>query len=120
MVSTGASCYRCRGGTWERMLVFGYPSIGKGGGAGMNWLARVCGVLATSAVLLALLSACAKPPPQQRPSGDRTAVIWADYRQDVYALGYSTLTITEIDGTRLVGAEDIAVAISFEVAPGIH
>ncbi len=80
----------------------------------------MCGALATSAVLLALLSACAKPPPQQRPSGDQTAVIWADYRQNFYALGYSTVTITEIDGTRLVGADDKPVAKSFEVAPGKH
>ena len=88
----------------------------------MNWLAwdRVCGVLATSAVLLVLLSACAKPAPRPGPSGDQTAVIWADYRQDVYALGYSTVTITEIDGTRLVGADDKPIAKSFEVAPGKH
>ena len=88
----------------------------------MNGLAwnRVCGVLATSAVLLALLSACAKPAPRPGPSGAQTAVIWADYRQDVYALGYSTVTITEIDGTRLVGADDKPVAKSFEVAPGKH
>ncbi len=120
MVSTGASCYRCRGATWERMLVFRSLSIGKGGGAGMNRLDRVCGVLAASAVLLVLLSACAKPAPRPGPSGDQTAVIWADYRQDFYALGYSTVTITEIDGTRLVGADDKPVAKSFEVAPGKH
>ncbi len=104
------------------MWVLETPSIGKGGGAGMNWLAwdRACGALATSAVLLVLLSACAKPAPQPGPSGDRTAVIWADYRQDFYALGYSTLTITEIDGIRLVGADDKPVAKSFEVAPGTH
>ncbi len=104
------------------MWVLETPSIGKGGGAGMNWLAwdRVCGALATGAVLLVLLSACAKPAPRPGPLGDRTAVIWADYRQDFYALGYSTVTITEIDGTRLVGADDKPVAKSFEVAPGTH
>ncbi len=86
----------------------------------MKWGARGCGVLAMSAVVLVVLFACTKPAPRSAFSGNQTAVIWADGRQDFYALGYSTVMITGIDGIRLLGTNDKPVAKSFEVAPGRH
>ncbi len=53
-------------------------------------------------------------------AGDQTAILRADYRQDSYLFGQSTVTITEVDGKSLARTGDEPVVDAVEVFPGKH
>ncbi len=72
--------------------------------------------------LLALLAACAAPPPAERIAfaASGTAIVRTGVAADFYLFGSQSVAITRVDDTSLVDRDERPLYRSVEVYPGLH
>ena len=77
---------------------------------------------AQAVLLLALLTACAAPPPSERIAftASGTAIVRTGVAEDFYLFGSQSVAITRVDDTSLVDQDNRPLYRSVEVYPGLH